>query len=167
MQYRKVIFLDIDGTLNDNSWRQDDSAPWILREPAAALHHIVQETGAQIILSSQRRANLHTGRISLSGFQVLLKSHGCKANVAGYLTYTDNWADKKFLIRDWLRVNTWKHFAIIDDVDMECPNQVFTDPKTGLTFENALEAIQILNGDTFKPLDSIKQTQTETGIELE
>lgn len=149
--------MDIDGTLNDNSWKESDNIPWILRDCASVLDHIIQETGAQLVLTSQRRHAIHTGRISISGFQVLLKSHGIKGNLAGHIPYTDNWEDKKFLIKDWLRINNWNRFCIIDDVDMQVGNQVFPNSETGLVMEDAEEAIAILTGEIEKLRPEIKE----------
>lgn len=166
MSYRKVLFLEIDGILNDNSWQHDDTAPWVLKKPASHLNYILQKTDAKIILISQRRAALHSGRITLSGFQVLLKSHGIKANLAGYLNYSDNWEDKRFLIKDWLRVNTWKTYVVLDSTNMECDNQVFPNPKIGLSYDNAVETISILNGELNKKLVE-EDPDDELGVELE
>ncbi len=47
---RKVIFLDIDGVLN-----RDDGGPKIEECLAKRLAHIVEETGAEIVLSSSWR----------------------------------------------------------------------------------------------------------------
>ena len=157
MNIRRVIFLDIDGTLNDNSWKEEPDTPWILQPCAKALDYIINETGAQLILTSQRRHAIHTGRISMSGFQVLLKSHGIKGNLAGHLPYTDNWEDKRFLIKDWLRINNWNRYCVIDDVDMHVGNQVFPKSDTGLTIEDTEEAIGILNGEIDKLPVKIKE----------
>jgi len=152
MLIRRIIFLDIDGTLNDNTWKKDDFAPWILIQCAKNLNHIIQRTEAQVVLTSQRRIMLHSGRISLSGLQVLFKSHGITASLAGYLPYTENWEDKNFLIKDWLRINRWNRFVVLDDVKMNIENQVLLDGTIGLTEDNAQEAIEILNGTLDKPL---------------
>jgi len=162
MNIRRVIFLDIDGTLNDNSWKEDPDAPWILPSCAKVLDHIISETGAQLILTSQRRQAVHTGRISMSGFQVLLKSHGIRGNLAGHLPYTDDWEDKRFLIKDWLRINNWNRFCVLDDVDMHSGNQVFPNSETGLIMDDAEEAIGILNGEIDKLPKNIKQELDDT-----
>lgn len=93
----------------------------------------------------------------MSGFQVLLKSHGIKGNLAGHLPYTDNWEDKRFLIKDWLRINNWNRYCVIDDVDMHVGNQVFPKSDIGLTIEDTEEAIGILNSEIDKLPVKIKE----------
>lgn len=167
MKLRLIIFLGIDGTLNDNTWKDDPNAPWITPGPAQALNYILQQTGAQIILTSQRRHALYSGRITLSGFQILLKSHGIAGNVAGYIPYTDNWEDKKFLIKEWLRVNHCSRYVILDDVNMQNDNQVMPEPTIGLTMDNAQDAVAMLQGRIYKKYDrEVPTPQPSIGLDL-
>jgi hypothetical protein len=145
MKNRKIVFLSIDGILNDYSWKEGDHIPWIMDEYVEHFNHIVKATEPQIVLSSQRRRAIHYGNIDQSGFRVLLKSHGIKIPLAGYLPFTENWSDKTFLIQQWLRRNNWERYVVLDKLNLQIDNQIIPE-NPGLTAENAKDAIDVLLG---------------------
>jgi hypothetical protein len=57
----KIIFLDIDGVLNAGC----DDEPFIFSECAQRLNRIIQETGAQVVLSSAWRKPRAYGSVTL------------------------------------------------------------------------------------------------------
>lgn len=121
---QNLIFLDIDGVLNDwdRSWRDvPDYNPEILPRCVRALNRIIRETDAKLVLSSSWRGLITTGHMTLLGFERMLSSHG----VNGYLIgHTRNIGDEYRWqeIADWLRQPMWgpnrikiRRYCIIDD----------------------------------------------------
>lgn len=78
----KLIFLDIDGVLNDfeRSWREvPDYNPEIAPRCVQALNRVIRATEAKLVLSSSWRNLITAGHMSLFGFERLLQSHGVRA----------------------------------------------------------------------------------------
>lgn len=141
----KICFLDIDGTLNDNGWQNDEFEPWITHTCAKNFSKIIQATGAKVVLISQRRAALHGGRISLAGFQLLLRSHGIKCHVIDFVPYDKDCQQKRWLVTEWLNNNECDRYVILDDMHLSLSYQVKPDGNVGLTEQDVEKAISILN----------------------
>ena len=69
----KIIFLDIDGVLN-----QTGNAASLPFDPNCVmyLNHVIKETGAHIVISSAWRYQILEGHMTLKGFEFLMKTHG-------------------------------------------------------------------------------------------
>ena len=171
----KIIFLDIDGVLNTD----DDPKPIIngvdpanvfhdipRRDLISNLNHIINETGANVVISSTWRKHAHWG-ILWRLFQVL----GFEGKIIDSTPVDGD--DRGQQIKQWLEdENTGKHiclidklrwnikiekvvtFVILDDLVYDIishedlkNNTVATDPSHGLTIEKVREAIKILNGE--------------------
>ncbi len=147
----KVIFLDLDGVLirrkslkyteglSNDIWLAGRLHP----DCVDALNYIIRATRAKIVISSTFRM-FHPGGIDLSA----------KLTDAGL---PDFYSMTPFLgrgrgneIQAWLDHNLQvDSFVILDDVpDMQhlMGRLVKTDIQTGLTWEDAEEAIEMLNG---------------------
>lgn len=73
----KLIFLDIDGVLNDHEPLSNRVMCGKLHESKVRrLNLLIQETGASIVLSSAWRYLVHRGEMNLTGLGWLLRSHG-------------------------------------------------------------------------------------------
>ncbi len=151
----KIIYLDIDGVLNS-----DDFAKFCLEEegfdpfdvdaldPRAIknLKYIVEETGAQIVLSSSWRwedVAKTAVRTQLKDFGLIfidtttMKINRCKSRTMEIETHLEEHPEIK-------------RYVILDDTDIEPPlerYQIKTIFKTGLTRKDAEKAIKILNGE--------------------
>jgi hypothetical protein len=159
--YKKVIFLDIDGVLNE-----DNRGPTIVEDYVKNLAWIVEETGAEIILSSSWRYTY--GSYAYMGFpgddqsmETLLDNFDKYAlKVSGITPRYFNGPDgRPFEIRSWLcQRPEVERFVILDDETfwkwkwLE-PHVVCTSRKTdrmecqtGLNREYAERAIIILKG---------------------
>lgn len=104
----KVLFLDIDGVLNDHSPHengycglQSDKLRW--------LDVIVSETGCKLVLASAWRYLILGGAMTATGFEYLLLIHGVgkatAASLVGYLPEDvdpDDFHDRGKLARGWL-----------------------------------------------------------------
>lgn len=146
----KVIFLDIDGVITTpeepSAWRTPD--PRCLPQ----LFRIVEETGAQIVLSSTWRLH-HTTREKVESWGI--KFIDCTPRCHLIENDSRQWTTRGQEIQEWM--DSWNSFStekiesfviLDDDSDMSHlkPFLVQTKWDGGLTKEKADEAINILNG---------------------
>lgn len=139
----KYILLDIDGVLSSDAFtrqcilehRRENlfGVDWFDPACVVALRKIVDETGAQIVVSSSWR------ELGKEKLQRLWEHNGMPGKLAGA---TPIWIlTKREAIEYWIQQHPDDRHVIIDDADLGLPNQVRTDPKTGLTGEDAEKAI--------------------------
>lgn len=161
-----VLFLDVDGVMNDHRWDPEVASGVILDEHVARLNRVLLATGAKIVLSSAWRYIVLRGESTLSGIEWLFRSHGILANRLLGITGPDTiercvyrgepgtWPrtnERGQQIADWLREHPGvTRYAVVDDIDLGISESghpfVRTDGKVGLTDTDADQLIQILNG---------------------
>lgn len=131
----KVIFLDIDGVLNNYSTKID--LRW---EPSLVeiLNRIIKETGAKVVLSSTWRRIESNRNIIKNDMKI------------DFIDVTPKrWKERGHEIQEWLDKNpVVERFIILDDdADMVhlMSHLLQTDGEFGLTDEIADEAIKKLN----------------------
>ena len=137
----KVIFLDIDGVLNDapTIMEKDDDLP---AEPhLSCLKQIVDATGAEIVLSSTWRLF----PASRNDVRNKLKTVGLQ-----FIDRTKELRDRDTEIREWLsRHPEVTNYVILDDEVEFSPeltaHQVITTFYEGLLEKHIPYAIEILN----------------------
>ena len=154
----RLIFLDLDGCLNSDSWYdgflsrgEPIPRPPIDRAAVARLERIVQATGAHIVLSTSWRGD---PRLPL-----WLLHHGCSAAVVGRTPRLPGAgervnATRGIEIASWLRRRARcgvaiRGFCILDDGDdfgALAPWLVQTTPAAGLQDEHVGRAIALLGG---------------------
>jgi hypothetical protein len=162
----KVIFLDIDGVLNTGSWHcqakgkelQDEYGYKFDPKAVANLKRIVDETGAEIVISSTWKS------FGFSELEEMWEERGLPGKLIGItpnsvsdemllnadLDNMELFSIRGMEIKEWLSKNGKRisHYAIIDDMDNMLPEQqshfVKTDPEIGITKENANQVIAIL-----------------------
>lgn len=136
----KVIFLDVDGVLNNyNTLFKDHQL-----EPDAIeyLAMIVRFTHAEIILTS-------TWRLIPEVREVLDKCLTVfNLNIAGAVSAKHQ--DRGAAIKEWLDNHEVEQFVILDDEDKDIKSYftkelVKTNFYHGLTYEDAVAAIKLLN----------------------
>ncbi len=167
---KKILFLDIDGVLNTKFWyrKMDDDTPrdkWgYVFDPmsVANLKRIVDETGAEIVISSSWKC------VGLRELRKMWKARKLPGKIIdatpdcmcdeGMLDLDidfdliDIGASRGYEIREWLSRHGEQvsHYAIIDDMYEMLPEQqshlVMTDSEIGITDEDADKVIAILNG---------------------
>ena len=138
----KVIFLDIDGVMNDSTTLMVDDRP---HEPHLSfLKEIVDETGAEIVLSSSWRfysdlTNQVKERLSTVGLSLF--------------GVTEDLYDRGKEILKWLEDHSnVESFVILDDEEHSFKkyglknNLIKTEFSTGLRETHVKRAIQILKG---------------------
>lgn len=140
----KVIFLDVDGVLNDN----DPSKPKIQEDKVKFLKEIVGETGSYLVLSSDWRYwwdkpdedfFLLVETLRKFGMELISKTPITKHGYRGAEIY------------QW--INEWggeaiEKFVILDDQDDMKPYMdklVQTSSTRGLTKDDVEEALRILS----------------------
>ena len=146
MTYDKVIFLDVDGVLNNSISRYE--LGYEAFDPIALFHlaRIIQETGAKIVISSTWRSIPHNYRLLLAA----LTKKKIVDNVVG-LTPELSLSDERWReIVGWLNQHDVKRFAVIDDLKgAAVPNAPYsfflTEDESGLTEEIADSVILHLN----------------------
>lgn len=136
----KIIFLDVDGVLNDAEWGPahglvpvpepwkpeiEDLMKWIDPKRVELLNEIVRETGAKIILSSSTRSD---PRMSVVLARVGLEAGLIDAtpilmwetNTAGAIVRSMSRADEIIAsLTKWISTDLIERFVVIDDQDFE------------------------------------------------
>ena len=164
---KKIIFLDIDGVLNTQLWyTQMDRNTYIDKygyafdpNAVANLKRIVEETGADIVISSSWKC------MGLTQMEDMWNERNLPGKIIGItpnsvsdelLLHADIDSMELFHIRgeeikEWLSKHGKRvsNYAIIDDMDNMLPEQqshfVQTNPEIGITKEDSEKAIKILN----------------------
>lgn len=152
----KVVFLDIDGVLN-NSGSRSGLALFDVSN-IKALNQIIEKTTAKIVLSSSWRHNIGNDQLfSIDSFAWLLASHGIKQICNRLIDITPHDGrsdlvnnDRGFQCRQWLDMHCEaKKYIAIDDIEYDFEKYniplLKTDSMHGLTLEQAERAIQMLN----------------------
>ena len=150
----KVIFLDIDGVLNTESYREDPKVDYF-EEPISEVHmswleHLVKETDAKIVLSSTWREYWDCGDIQSDRFgeyiNNLFEKYGLKI-----FDKTPELKDRDREINEWLKLHSGQieRYVILDDFDFEWSESnakylVKTEDDVGFDEKASEKAIRIL-----------------------
>ena len=139
----RVVFLDIDGVLNDHS-RVIESYCGIQPELVRRLNRITDATEAVLVISSAWRYMIYGHAMSLLGFQYMLMTHGVKANIVGITARDEEVHEREEQIADYITKNKITKYVVLDNLPLQIPNLVKTDGNVGLTDEHVQKAIEIL-----------------------
>ncbi len=167
MKLNKIIFLDFDGVLNTARWHyqacgdeQKDEYGYVFDPEAVTnLAKIIEETGADIVVSSSWKfMGLQTMRKMWKDRNLPGKIVGITPNAVSdeFLLNTDLdnadiFAIKGQEIKEWLMLQgiNVAHYVILDDMNDFLHEQgnhfVWINPEVGITTDNAIHAINILN----------------------
>ena len=148
----KVIFLDVDGVLNNRHTRTRTGEGWcfVANFLVARVRKIVDATGALIVLSSTRRDEWNVEDESRNGSDFNELRAKFREFGMDFYDRTGAWQmrGRGWEIMDWLeRHEAIESFVILDDWnDMEPVRDhlILTNPSLGLTEEQVQEAIEIL-----------------------
>ena len=164
---RNIIFLDVDGVLNSESWnaahgQEIEQGILIDGEKVKLLSRLVQQTKAWIILHSGWRmwfdAGLRPLRREAEKLMALLAEEDlCIAGTTPDLTTEEIRRTKKFSlvkadeILAWLDANPdVSHWVVLDDLQLNHEqirvHQVMTDATVGLTITDVQKAQTLLSG---------------------
>lgn len=150
----KIIFLDVDGVLNDNFSVQGDEDS-IFEDRMKELCTLVLNTGAKIVLSSswgytsatEKAIEYALGRVGLHLYDNIYKIDGTYFED----TKAINAHDRDWFIKDWLQYHPEvTHYVVLDDWDYASafPDHfvhTFLEKPYGLTEKVRLQAEAILN----------------------
>lgn len=152
--WRKLIFLDLDGVLNNRTTMDrvtvDPENPFDIIDPVnvKALNRITDATGAWIVVSSTWRFRYPARSI----MQIVLSSKGVTGLVEGTTPRLPGFPTRGDEIQAWRNAHPdWKdvQFIVIDDNSDISPFEdrfIKTDPEFGLTETDADKAIELLGG---------------------
>lgn len=162
----KIIFLDIDGVLNNNFWneshqREISDGTLIDEDKVKLLYNIIKETEADIVLHSGWRfwfcENIQPIRKeSQKLVELLAKNHMVILDKTIDYSTAEIRKSKKFSLVKAKEILTWirehpevKSWIVIDDLDLHDDevekHQIKTNPITGLTQGDVHLAITMLN----------------------
>lgn len=164
---KNIIFLDIDGVLNTERWHlnegqnspQDQFGDSFDPEAVANLVLIIEKTGADIVISSSWKFSGH------ESMQAMWRERKLPGKVIGITPSTlsdemllkadpdelDKMPFKGYDVKEWLSNHSKqiKNYVIIDDENSFLPEQrsrlILTDPKCGISKEDAGRVINLLN----------------------
>lgn len=148
----KIIFLDIDGVLNDHG-RMMNIHSGIQKDKALLFNKVLDETDCMIVISSAWRYIILTGAMTIKGFEILLLTHGlkCHNRVIGWTPMDEEISSRGKQIQNWIdKYYAGKNtYVVVDDLDdgiTECGHPfVHTDGKIGLTEQNVDQIIKLLS----------------------
>lgn len=149
-----ILFLDIDGVLNGHDFDHGAQSNTIRRDCVERLNRVLDEAGAQIVLSSAWRYMVLCGAMTLDGFGYMLRSHGVRSGRLIGLTGKDTQVEGQAgeeergrLIREWLAEHPEvTRYAVVDDMQLGFAGMpiVRTDGARGLTDADAEALVALL-----------------------
>lgn len=146
----KILFLDVDGVLNCEKTERITKNGYLFvgGRKLKRLKHILDETGAKVVLSSDWRYNRDEPGMNSDFLEFRNELHRYRIEICDY-TPELMWSNRGKEIELYLKKHPGiKNYVILDDskeVDPENPHFVKTEMKHGLTKELAERAIEILN----------------------
>ena len=155
----KYIFLDLDGVMNKfyGKWRWPDGKIGVAQDLGLNLKHVVEETGADIVMSTSWR--IYPDVMTKVGKQFddlgIPRWIGSTPNLRYGCPTMRGRANE---IRQWIFQNVDWHndyqYAVLDDrkqADTEDGCFFRTDPERGLTMRLAKHVIEHLNSVELEP----------------
>ena len=146
----RVIFLDVDGVLNNDESSELTKDYWTKPEDCLIkkLKKIVDETDAQIVLSSDWRLDRDEEEEDFHYLALVKMLYKYNLGILDFTPYLGN-VSRGTEISEYLsdHEDEIESFVILDDrCDMEPvkDNLVKTNPRIGLTDEDVKEAIKML-----------------------
>lgn len=155
----KVIFLDIDGVLNTEAWRNSTEEYFdkpINEEHMIFLKFLCDVTDAEILLSSSWREHWNEGVQQVDPIGDYFNKIFAKYNLEIYSKTPELPGNsRKAEIEAWLADHQVERYVIIDDVDYNFDKKHFVkaSDKTGLDEEACEKAIKILSPDYSEPIN--------------
>lgn len=152
----KIIFLDIDGVLNDKNLRNSHKGFEKILSPKkiVLLKRITEKAGAEIVLTSTWRAYLFKKPLfkNLEEKEYLTKTFSSFGVYLYDLTPWINVAEKNLEIKEWLdRHSDIENYVILDDSVFDWDYETekhFIRIRDGLNKKDADKAIDILMRET-------------------
>ena len=153
---KRVIFLDIDGVLNSESYRENSAdyyTDFIDESRLPLLEYIVSRTGALIVLTSTWRSFWNEGENQLYPEGEIISRVFRRHNLEIYSKTPDKDNCRESEINMWIASHGVKDYVILDDMDFFDKEENLRrfvktdDSKEGLDEETTARAIEILLRD--------------------
>lgn len=148
----KILFLDIDGVLNNTPFLESTaSGSEICTRNVMYLNEVLQATGCKVVVSSSWR-NYHTWHELLTTLSIFgVNTMPFVGKTGDYLPAGRGQEILEFLTARRVRFpNEDVVYAVVDDIDSDMDpvrdRLVKTDPDVGLDKETSDKLIEILNG---------------------
>lgn len=147
-----VVFLDVDGVLNDHGKHPGSHYTRVLPRCVRYLNLILKGTGADLVVSSAWRYMIVPGVMDLRGFEYLLRSHGLVGSrVVGRTAPDEDVAGRGAQIRDWVYRREPPRWVVLDDLgdaqmQSVAARLVLTDGRLGLTEADVVKALRLWEG---------------------
>lgn len=148
-----LLFLDIDGVLNDHSRNQ--AGKYYLQQDKVGHANLILDSipDLQIVLSSSWRMEVWKGNMSLKGMEYLLTTHGLKVEnrLHGVTLPKDEEGheDRTRLILRYVDSHKPNAWVAIDDRPLVLERNINTDGK-GLTWNQATLAVYLLTEENIR-----------------
>ena len=151
----KVIFLDIDGVLNTEAYRENPDVDYF-EHPISDIHmclleYLVKSTGAKIVLSSTWREYWDKGKLQFDRFGAYINKLFAEYGLEIY-DKTPELRDRSDEIDAWKKLHQCEleSYVILDDFDFEWSQEnekhlVKTMDEVGLDEEAVERAVGILS----------------------
>lgn len=131
----KLIFLDIDGVLNQHEYNINTGCCTIDKDKAALITNLAIDTNSNIVISSAWRYMVYGGAMTMIGFNYLLNTHGLpKIHGITRQDLSQN-EPRGFQITDYLKNFNPSKYIIFDDL---CPNLFLGHEKSFIHIDGTL-----------------------------
>lgn len=146
-----VLFLDFDGVLNTDSFREEFGNQLFIPNKVFNLIKIIKDTGCKIVISSDWRfgdRKTITNAFSCNHFVEQPTDEELSLIANSIIGETlDLSGDRKEEILEFVNFNQLENWVAIDDLelDIECKHFVKCNPEDGLTESKMFEVISKLN----------------------
>lgn len=145
----KVIFLDIDGVLNNKKLQQNRYST-ILHTHIERLNTAIKLTKAKIVISSSWRYMILEKSMTKRGFENLLRTYGFIGKVIGHTTSDEKISSRGLQILEWMgKHRNINKYVVLDDEDDRITefNHPFIkiDGSIGLTGRDVDRIVETLN----------------------
>lgn len=132
---RPILFLDIDGVLNDHAHCHFDRycGTRIKTDCAGFLQEIVDRSSALVVLISTWGRYIHDGHMTRKGMEKLFQSHGLHLDIIDALASPTDPAGRSQVVAAAIaKLQQPVGFAVIDDLPLTVPRHVRPNPDIGL-----------------------------------
>ena len=141
----KVIFLDIDGVLNEENWMLNKT-PWIDENKLKLLSNLCKKTKAKIVLSTNwRDIWFEPMYINSKGNGINLAHKLFKKYKLDVIGVTPSLGMRESEILTYLSDNDFVNYVVFDDNKLNLPHFIQTDKSKELTQADCINALSILN----------------------
>lgn len=157
---RSILFLDIDGVLNDHTWHQPADSYTFDKPCVERLNRIIKETNCQVVISSAWRYMVHRKAMTLTGFSLMMRTHGVTKDIELIgITHMDEPSQRLIQpattrgmqIKNWMdEFGVGRSYCVVDDLDLDitkfhADRFIQINGDIGMTDEDADKIIEILS----------------------